>query len=320
MYTYLLFVAGFVFLVYGANWLVDGAASIAARYRISHVVIGMTIVALGTSAPELVVNLIASFKGTADVAVGNILGSNVSNIFLILGVSAIIFPLVVSSHSLRREIPFVLLGAVLIGLLANNIIPGGISRSMISRSDGIILILFFVLFMIYAWSVAKKKGSGGQVRIREYPVNMSVVMVVAGMLALMIGGRWIVNGAVDIAGQLGLSEAVISLTVVAIGTSLPELAACVAAALKKNAGMVIGNVLGSNIFNVFFVLGTSAVIKPLPFNKVLNFDVLVGLGAVMLLWLLVLSSRKKTLQRWHGGLFITLYGAYLLFLFYFQSG
>ena len=319
MYPDLVFVAGFLFLVYGANWLVDGAASIAARYRISHVVIGMTVVALGTSAPELVVNLIASFKGTADVAVGNILGSNVSNIFLILGVSAIIFPLVVSSHSLRRDIPFVLLGAILIGVLANDLIPGGISRSLISRVDGILLILFFILFMGYAWRVARKKGVGEQLQIREYPIIMSVVMVIAGMIALVIGGRWIVNGAVDIAGQLGLSEAVISLTVVAIGTSLPELAACVAAALKKNAGMVIGNVLGSNIFNVFFVLGTSAAIKPLPFNKVLNFDILVGLGAVVLLWLLVLSSREKTLQRWHGGLFLALYVGYLVFLLYFQS-
>ncbi len=211
-----------------------------------------------------------------------------------------------------------LLGAGLVGVLANDLLPVGVSRSTISRSDGIVLILFFVLFMIHAWRVARKTGLGGQTQIREYPVNMSVVMVVAGMLALVIGGRWIVNGAVDIAGQLGLSEAVISLSVVAIGTSLPELAACVAAALKKNAGMVIGNVLGSNIFNVFFVLGTSAVIKPLPFNKVLNFDILVGLGAVMLLWLLVLSSRNKALQRWHGGLFIALYAGYLLFLFYFQ--
>ncbi len=318
MYTYLLFAAGFVFLVYGANWLVDGAASIAAQYRISHVAIGMTIVALGTSAPELVVNLIASFKGTADVAVGNILGSNVSNVFLILGVSAIIFPLAVSKDSFWRDIPIALLGALVIGVLANDLLPGGISLSMISRNDGIVLILFFVLFMIYAWGVARKKGVVEQVRIRKYPVNLSVVMVVAGMLALVIGGRWIVNGAVDIAGRLGISEAVISLTVVAIGTSLPELAACVAAALKKNAGMVIGNVLGSNIFNVFFVLGTSAAIKPLPFNKVLNFDILVGLGAVMLLWLLVLSSRKKTLQRWHGGFFLVLYAGYLLFLFYFQ--
>ena len=319
MYTYLLFVAGFVFLVYGANWLVDGAASMAKRYRISHVVIGMTIVALGTSAPELVVNLIASFKGTADVAMGNILGSNISNIFLILGVSALVFPLAFSKNTFWKDIPFALLGAAVVGVLANDVLFDGISRSMIYRSDGIVLILFFLLFMAYAFGIARKKNGDRETEIREFPLYMSVIMVLAGMLALVAGGRWIVNGAVEIAGRLGMSEAVISLTIVAIGTSLPELAACVAAALKKNAGMVIGNVLGSNIFNVFFVLGTSAVIKPLPFNKVLNFDILVGLGAVMLLWLLVLSSGQRTLQRWHGVLFLTLYAGYLVFLFYFQS-
>ncbi len=319
MYTYLLFVVGFLFLLYGANWLVDGAASIAKRYRISHVVIGMTIVALGTSAPELVVNLIASFKGTADVAMGNILGSNISNIFLILGASALVFPLAFSKNTLWKDIPFALLGAAIIGVLANNLLPGDISRSMIYRSDGIVLILFFLLFMAYAYGIARKKNGVRETEIREFPMDMSVIMVLAGMLALVIGGRWIVNGAVDIAGQLGLSEAVISLTVVAIGTSLPELAACVAAAMKRNAAMVIGNVLGSNIFNVFFVLGVSAAIKPLPFNKALNFDILVGLGAMILLWLLVLSSGQKTLQRWHGVLFLALYAGYLVFLFYFQG-
>ncbi len=319
MYTYLLFVVGFVFLIYGANWLVDGAASIAKRYRISHVVIGMTIVALGTSAPELVVNLIASFKGTADVAMGNILGSNISNIFLILGVSALVFPLALSKNTFWKDIPFALLGAAVIGVLANDVLRDGISRSMIYRSDGIVLILFFLLFMAYTYGIARKKNGDRETEIREFPLYMSVIMVLAGMLALITGGRWIVNSAVEIAGRLGMSEAVISLTIVAIGTSLPELATCVAAAMKKNAAMVIGNVLGSNIFNVFFVLGTSAVIKPLPFNKALNFDILVGLGAVMLLWLLVLSSRQKTLQRWHGVLFLALYTGYLVFLFYFQG-
>ncbi len=317
MYIYLLFVAGFVFLVYGANWLVDGAASIAKRYRISHVVIGMTIVALGTSAPELVVNLIASLKGTADVAMGNILGSNISNIFLILGVSALVFPLAFSKNTFWKDIPFALLGAAVIGVLANDVFLDGISRSMIYRSDGIVLILFFLLFMAY--TIARKKNADRETEIREFPLYMSVIMVLAGMLALVAGGRWIVNGAVEIAGRLGMSEAVISLTIVAIGTSLPELATCVAAAMKRNAAMVIGNVLGSNVFNVFFVLGISAVIKPLPFNKALNFDILMGFGAVILLWLLVLSSRQRTLQRWHGVLFLALYAGYLVFLFYFQG-
>ncbi len=311
--TIVLFFAGFVLLVYGANWLVDGAASIARRYHISYVVIGLTVVALGTSAPELVVNLIASFKGTADVALGNVLGSNISNIFLILGVSALIFPLIVTKNTLWKEVPFALLGAVVVGVLANDVLLDGTSRSMIYRSDGMILVLFFLLFMVYAFGIARDKGIAVKETIR-YPLWMSLVMTFAGMLALLAGGRWIVQGAVDIASILGMSEAVISLTIVALGTSLPELATCVAAALKRNAGIVIGNVLGSNIFNVFFVLGTSAMINPLPFNRTLNFDIFVGLAAMILLWILLLSSGKKTLQRWHGALLLVLYVAYITIL------
>ncbi len=312
--TIILFFAGFALLVYGANWLVDGAASIARRYHISYLVIGMTIVALGTSAPELVVNLVASFKGAADVALGNVLGSNISNIFLILGVSALIFPLTVAKNTLWKEIPFAFLGAAVVGVLANDVFLNGISRSMIYRSDGMILMLFFFLFMVYAFGVAREKGAAVRETIRERPLWLSLVMTLAGMLALVAGGRWIVQGAVDIASILGMSEAVISLTIVALGTSLPELAACIAAALKRNAGIVIGNVLGSNIFNVFFVLGTSAVIKPLPFNKALNFDIFAGLAAVMLLWVLLMVSGRKTLRRWHGALFLLLYVTYITIL------
>ncbi len=312
--TYILFVAGFVLLVYGANWLVDGAASMASRYRISHLVIGMTIVALGTSAPELVVNLVASFTGNADVALGNVLGSNVSNVFLILGVSALIFPLTVGRNTLWKELPFAILGALVLGVLVNDVLIDGISRSMLYRSDGIVLVLFFLLFMVYAFGVARSGDDEPSMPIRELKPWLSLFMIIVGMLALVLGGRWIVQGAVEIASRLGMSEALISLTIVAFGTSLPELATCVAAAMKRNAGIVIGNVLGSNIFNVFFVLGTSAVIKPLPFNKALNFDVLVGLGAVILLWIMLVITGERTLRRWQGGVFLLFYMAYIGFL------
>ncbi|MFO7874589.1 MAG: calcium/sodium antiporter [Bacteroidales bacterium] len=312
--TYILFVLGFILLVYGANWLVDGAASLARRYRISHVVIGMTIVALGTSAPELVVNLVASFRETADVALGNILGSNISNIFLILGVSAVIYPVAVNRNTLGKEVPFALLGALVIGVLANDVLLDGIRQSMIYRSDGIILVLFFILFMVYALGIARDNGIASMYEVKTFTPGRSVLLIVGGMIALIAGGRWIVQGAVEIASVLGMSEAVISLTIVAIGTSLPELATCVAAAMKKNADIVIGNVLGSNIFNVFFVLGTSAVIKPLPFNKALNFDILVGLFAMFLLWGFLVMSRGKTVQRWHGIIFLICYVAYIAVL------
>ncbi len=313
MLAYILFIAGFVFLVYGANWLVDGAAPIAKKHNISHVVTGMTIVALGTSAPELVVNLVASFRGTADVAFGNILGSNISNIFLILGISALIFPLAVNKNTFLKEIPFALLGAVLIGILANDLLLGD-GTSIVRRSDGLVLMIFFGLFMVYAIGIAKKKDLIEVPAIKEFPLGMALIMILAGMLALVAGGRWIVQGAVEIAGRFGMSEAVISLTIVALGTSLPELATCVVAALKRNADMVIGNILGSNIFNVFFVLGVSAVIKPLPFNKTLNFDILGGILAVVILWLFILSSRQKTLKRWHGGVLLAFYVAYITIL------
>ncbi|MDR4987437.1 MAG: calcium/sodium antiporter [Bacteroidales bacterium] len=314
--TYILFVLGFILLVYGANWLVDGAASIARRYQISHVVIGLTIVALGTSAPELVVNLIASYQGTADVALGNILGSNISNIFLILGISALVFPLAVNRNTLWKEIPFALGGAVLFGLLANNLIFASWSDPRIARVDGLVLILFFLLFMVYTFSIARIKGRSihAEYQVKEYPVMLSMLMIAGGMITLVLGGRWIVSGAVSIAAGLGMSEAVISLTIVAIGTSLPELATCVAAAMKRNADIVIGNILGSNIFNIFFVMGTSALVRPLAFNQVMNFDVLVGVFSVLLLWIFLVISRRNTLTRWQGGLFLVLYVAYIVFL------
>ncbi len=315
MLTTILFVSGFVLLVYGAGWLVDGAASIARRYHIPNVVIGLTIVALGTSAPELAVNLVASYRGTADVALGNILGSNVSNIFLILGVSAMIFPLAVNRNTLWKEVPFALFGALIVGILANTPLSGEGSGAMILRTEGVILSLFFLLFMIYTFRIGREKVvDAATTELKGYSPGRSVILVILGMASLVAGGRWIVQGAVEIAGMLGMTEAVISLTVVALGTSLPELATCVAAAVKRNAGIVIGNVLGSNIFNVFFVLGTSAIVKPLPFNRTLNFDVLVGMVSLLLLWMLLVSSGKKTLKRWHGLFFVLLYAGYICLL------
>ncbi len=314
MVSYLLFFAGFVLLVSGAGWLVDGAASLAKRHRISNLVIGMTIVALGTSAPELVVNLVASFRETADVAMGNILGSNVSNIFLILGVSALVFPLAVERNTLWMEVPYALMGALLIGLLANDLLWSSSGTTVVGRIDGIVLMVFFLLFMGYAFGISGSRGLA-EVEVRQYPKWLSWMMVLTGMLALVAGGRWIVDGAVAIASQLGMSEAVISLSMVALGTSLPELATCVAAARKRNAGIVIGNILGSNVFNIFFVLGVSALIKPLPFNPVMNFDVLTGILAMVLLWVFLMASRSRTLGRWQGGALVTGYLVYLTLLF-----
>jgi len=312
---YLLFIIGFVLLIYGANFLVDGAASLADKFHISHVVIGLTIVALGTSSPELVVNVIASFKGSEDVAMGNILGSNISNILLILGISAIIYPMAVNNNTLGKEIPLSLLAAIVLGISANDAIIDGHGRSFITRSDGLVLISFFLLFMHYAFSIAKLRDEQ-EIEIKNYSKLRSWLMIVGGMAGLIIGGKWIVDGAVLMASRIGMSEATISLTIVAIGTSLPELATCIVAAMKRNADIVIGNVIGSNIFNIFFVLGTSAVIKPLPFNPILNFDVGVGIAASMLLLLFLFTPKMKVLERWQGWFFVALYVIYISILLY----
>lgn len=314
MLTYIFFIAGFVLLIYGANWLVDGAASIAKKYRISNLVIGLTIVALGTSAPELVVNIIAGIQGSADVAMGNVLGSNIANVLLILGISALIYPLEINRNTHWKEVPLALMAALVIGVLANDTYFDGISLSMIYRSDGIVLVTFFILFMYYAFGIAREDEVPGEVLIQERPMWLSAVMIVVGIGALVLGGNWIVDGAVKIATALGMSEALISLTIVAVGTSLPELATCVVAAYKKNSGIVIGNIIGSNIFNIFFVLGVSAVINPLPFNKELNFDIIVGIFSCALLFVFLFFPRKRILERWQGGVLLSLYIGYIVFL------
>ncbi len=313
---YVLFVVGFVFLIYGANFLVDGAASLARKYRVSNIVIGLTIVALGTSSPELVVNLIASFQGNEDVALGNILGSNVSNILLILGVSALIFPLTVNDNTKWKEVPLSILAAGVLAIVANDaLIDGKAFSPTVTRSDGIILVAFFLLFMHYAFSISRNKNTV-EMEIRVFSPLKSWLMILAGIVGLVLGGKWIVDGAVVIAGNLGMSEALISLTIIAIGTSLPELATCVVAAMKRNPDIVIGNVIGSNIFNVFFVLGTSAIIKPLPFNTTLNFDVYTGIIACLLLFAFLFFPRKKVLERWQGGVLLILYILYIGILVY----
>ncbi len=309
-----LFILGFVVLIYGANLLVDGSASIAKKFNIPNIVIGLTIVALGTSSPELVVNLAASFTGSADVAMGNILGSNISNILLVLGFAAIIYPLKVNYNTKWKEIPFGLFAAIIIGVLVNdNLIDSNIA--FLYRSDGIVLIAFFILFMSYTFNIAKQKDFKADVDIKEYGKIKSWLMILAGIGGLVLGGSWIVDGAVNISKFLGISEAVISLTIIAFGTSLPELATCAVAAYKKNADIVIGNIIGSNIFNVFFVLGVSATIKPIPFNEALNFDVLVGIFAALLLILFLIIPPKNTIGKWQGLLLLLFYVAYIVILF-----
>jgi cation:H+ antiporter len=314
MITYILFVVGFVLLIKGADLLVDGASSIAKKRNISDLVIGLTIVAFGTSAPELFVNISASIDGNADIAIGNILGSNIANIFLILGISALVRKLTVQSSTIWKEIPFSLLAVVVVGFMANDVLIDGQANSFLSRIDGLILICFFIIFMYYIVEISKKSNTQNDESIKTMSTLKSTIYIVLGLVGLVIGGQWIVDGATEIATGLGVSQSLIGLTVVAIGTSLPEMATSVVAAYKGKSDIAIGNVVGSNIFNIFWILGLSAFIKPLPFKLSSNVDILMATLASLFLFLFLFIGEKHKLQKWQGVMFILIYVAYLSYL------
>ena len=312
MVTYLLFTLGFVLLIKGADWLVDGASEIASRLRVSDLVIGLTVVAFGTSTPELFVNIVASAGGNTDLAIGNVLGSNISNIFLILGVSAIIYPLSVTKGTVWKEIPFCLLAVIVMGLMANDGIVDGGPMSLLTRIDGLVLLAFFSIFLYYSFSIAKEiEGMDQMASARKRGLAMSILLVIAGFIGLSLGGKWIVDGAVALATGLGMSESLVGLTIVAFGTSLPELATSAIAAYKKNVEIAVGNVVGSNIFNVFLVLGISSTIKPLPFQTNSNLDIGVVILSSLLLFLFMFTGKKRSLDRWEGAVFVCLYCGYI---------
>jgi cation:H+ antiporter len=315
MWPYLQLVAGFVLLVKGADLLVNGTSSIGRRYHVSDLVIGLTVVAFGTSSPELFVNIIASIKGNSGIAIGNVLGSNIANTLLILGVASVIYPLSVTKGTVWKEIPFSLLAAILLGVMANDFFIDKVQFSALTRIDGIVFLSFFVIFMYYSFSIAGQiNGIEEHTPSKQYGPGISFCLVLLGLLGLGFGGDWIVKGAVHTALTLGLSESMVGLTVVAIGTSLPELATSAVAARKKNVEIAVGNVVGSNIFNIFFVLGISSVIKPLPFEAKNNVDIGVVLFASVLLFLCMFTGKKRSLDRWEGAVFLLLYIGYLIFL------
>jgi len=318
--TYILFVVGFVILVKGADFLVEGASSIGKKFRISDIVIGLTIVSFGTSLPELLVNLIASFSGSSQLALGNIFGSNIANILLILGVAAVICPLPITRNTYFSEIPFSLVATLLVGFLANATLFEGVGNTQstalfLSRFDGVVLLFFFSLFMGYIYIVARQKKSVHELEVVIVtPIKKSILFIVIGMIGLYFGGVWVVDGAIHIAHVFGISESLIGLTIVAIGTSLPELVTSVIAALKKNTDIAVGNAIGSNVFNLLWILGLSAVIKPLEFSVINNLDVMMIIFASTLLIIAVIIGKKPVISRWEGGYFIVAYVLYLIFL------
>jgi len=319
--TYIIFVIGFLLLIKGADFLVVGASAIAKKLRVSDLLIGLTVVAFGTSAPELIVNIFASFQGNSQIAIGNVLGSNIINIFVILGISAIIFPMLVTKNTVWKEIPFCLFATILFGFLVNDSLISQNNIAQISRIDGLILIFFFIIFIYYIIRMAKKqreeKKEIPNMEIKQYNYLQSFLLIIVGLVGLNIGAKWVVDGAIEIASFFGVSQSLIALTIVAFGTSLPELATSAMAAFKKNTDIAIGNIVGSNIFNILLILGVSSMIKPLTFNVAGNVDIFVAILAPFLLFVTMFTGRKKhLLERWEGVIFIILYIFYLIFIIY----
>jgi len=314
---YLLFLPGFYLLIKGADILVDGASSLAKRLKVSDLVIGLTIVALGTSAPELAVNISASYKGQTGIAISNVLGSNIANILLILGVSSIIRNVTVKENTVWKEIPFSLLAAIIVFLQANDVFFGAGTKNQISRNDGLEMLAFFIIFLYYIFSIAKEENIfEDEIPKLQLSLGKSIIYIIIGLILLPLGSDWVVNGAVRVAKFFGISEAYIGLTIVAIGTSLPEMATSIVALYKKNSDISIGNVVGSNIFNVFLILGTSSVIRPLEFSTKNNVDVVMTVLASLILFFSLFVGKKHEVERSQGILFLLIYIIYLIFRAY----
>ena len=315
MLDILFLVGGLALILVGANALTDGAAAVAKRFNISDLVIGLTIVAFGTSAPELVISSMAAMGGSTEMAIGNVVGSNIFNVLMIIGVTACVMPIKVGKGIMSKEIPLVILSSLVLAALANDIwFDGGISN-IISRIDGLVLLGFFLIFLRYTFAIARNGGDEEEgEKIKEMPIWKSLLFIAGGLAGLIYGGQLFVDGASGIASALGVSESIIGLTIVACGTSLPELATSVMAALKKNPGIAIGNVIGSNLFNIFFVLGCSATISPLPMGGINNVDMLVLISSALLFWLVGWFFKNRTITRIEGALLVVCYIAYTAFL------
>ena len=306
LFQIILLAAGFLMLIKGADWFVDGSSGIAAKFGISQLVIGLTIVAMGTSSPEAAVSIAAAINGNADITIGNIVGSNILNIFIILGISSVITTLAVAESTMKYETPFMIAITLLLLLLGLD--------GEIGTIDGIILLAAFAAYMVYLFRIAKNNNddNAGESSEKEISVAKAIIFTVIGLVLIVIGSNVTVNAASAIAAAFGLSERFIGLTIVALGTSLPELFTSVSAARKGNADIAIGNIVGSNIFNILFVVGVSALIVPVPFAKNFIFDTIVAIAAAVIL--LVCCLKTKSLKRWAGILMLVCYAAYFVMI------
>ena len=304
---------GFVALVKGADWLVDGASVIAKQFGISDLIIGLTVVAFGTSMPEFVVNMVSVAQGSTDLAITNILGSNIINTFVILGLTALVYPIVSQKRARDFDIPLSIIAGLLVLVFVAIQLPFGETERGVGRIGGVVLILMFCFFLYNTFIHSKEHPEDVETEVKQMPTRRAVALILVGFIGLIVGGELIVKSAVDIATRMGVSEAVIGLTVVALGTSLPELATSVIAAAKHNSDIALGNVFGSNIFNVFFVLGTSATIRPLPAYEGIALDALMAAIGSIVVWMAVKTNRERKIQRWAGALLLLIYAGYLTY-------
>lgn len=314
-------IVGLVLILSGANFLTDGASAVAKKFGLTDLVIGLTVVAFGTSAPELVISITASADSNPELAVGNVIGSNIFNILAIIGITAMVRPIAIKKSVMTIEIPMVLLSSVIILILGSSVVLDHTQANIISRVEGLLLLIFFLLFMRYTFATARNTpdaGSDPQAadtnKLKNIKMWQAIVFIIGGLAALIWGGNKFVQGASAIASGLGVSEAVIGLTIVAIGTSLPELATSIVAALKNEPGLAIGNVIGSNIFNIFMVLGTAAVVKPLPFGNINYVDLWVLTGASLMFMIFGWFFKKRIITRAEGTIMAICYILYMSWL------
>ncbi|ARJ37661.1 sodium:proton exchanger [Sporosarcina ureae] len=312
--AYVLLIIGFVLLIKGADYFVDGSSNIARLLQIPPILIGLTIVALGTSSPEATVSIIAAMGGNADVAVGNVVGSNIFNITIVVGIAAFLFPLKVQSETIRKEIPFTLLAGIVMLVLMSDMALQGFSSNMITRGDGIIFLLFLSIFMYYVIELGLRSRQNATLTQATDNVKWgkNILITLVGLAAIIFGGDLVVDNATTIAYSLGMSETLVGLTIIAIGTSLPELVTSISAALKKESEIALGNIVGSNIFNILFVLGASSVITPIAVNDKVFIDVIIML--VLTLVLLLFARTGFKIGKREGLMLAVAYVVYLVYV------
>ena len=312
--SYLFLIIGFALLVKGADWFVEGASSIARSFKIPSIIIGLTIVAFGTSAPEAAVSFTAALQGNNDIAIGNVVGSNIFNLLAVVGVASIIYPLSVKKSTIIKEFPFAILSALVLWVLSHDIILQGYSKNFLSKADGLILLALFGIFMYYLIEMAltSKEEMDIEEGKKNITVSKAIVLSLIGLVGIILGGKWVVDSASVIAVNWGMSENLVGLTIVAVGTSLPEFVTSVVAATKKESDIAIGNVLGSNLFNIFFILGTSAIISPVAVNSIVFFDMIFMLIVTVITF--ILAGTRRTINKPEGILLVLMYIGYMAYI------